>query len=95
MASLKEYRFLALMALFIVSVFLPGIAVAQGGTGVIYGTVTGQGGDVIEDCKVTIEGTEHRGLHGSRRRLQLGSGARSANTPSYSITSGSRRDPRR
>ncbi len=64
MASLKEYRFLALMALFIISVFLPGIVVAQGGTGVIYGTVTGQGGNIIPDCKVTVQGTNIEGVTG-------------------------------
>ncbi len=77
MASLKEYRFLALMALFIVSVFLPGIAVAQGSTGVIYGTVTGQGGDVIEDCKVTIQGLNveaFTGLDGAYRLAPVPAG---------------------
>ncbi len=70
MASLKEYKFLALMALFIIAVFLPGIAVAQSGTGVVYGTVTGQGGNVIADCKVTIQGTNieaFTGLDGAYR----------------------------
>ena len=70
MASLKEYKFLALMALFIIAVFLPGIAVAQDGTGVVYGTVTGQGGNVIPDCKVTVQGTNieaFTGLDGAYR----------------------------
>jgi TonB-dependent receptor len=57
MVSLKEYRYLALMALFIVAVFLPGIAAAQDGTGVVYGTVTGPAGGVISNCEVTVEGT--------------------------------------
>ena len=70
MVSLKEYRYLALMALFIVTVFLPGIAVAQDGTGVVYGTVTGPSGGVITNCKVTVEGTNivsQTGLDGSYR----------------------------
>jgi TonB-dependent receptor len=70
MASLKEYKFLALMALFIIAVFLPGIAVAQGGTGVIFGTVTGQAGNVIPDCRVMVQGTNIEavtGLDGSYR----------------------------
>jgi TonB-dependent receptor len=70
MASLKEYKFLALMALFIIAVFLPGIAVAQSGTGVIFGTVTGQGGNVIPDCRVMVQGTNIEavtGLDGSYR----------------------------
>ena len=57
MASLREYRFLALMALFIITVFLPGIVAAQGGTGVIYGTVTGPAGGVITSCEVAVQGT--------------------------------------
>jgi TonB-dependent receptor len=70
MVSLKEYRYLALMALFIVAVFLPGIAAAQDGTGVVYGTVTGPAGGVISDCEVTVEGTNivsQTGLDGSYR----------------------------
>ncbi len=70
MVSLKEYRYLALMALFIVTVFLPGIAAAQGGTGVIYGTVTGPSGGVITNCEVNVEGTNiagQTGLDGSYR----------------------------
>ncbi len=77
MASLKEYKFLALMALFIIAVFLPGIAVAQTGTGVVYGTVTGQGGDVIADCKVTVQGTNieaFTGLDGSYRLAPVPAG---------------------
>lgn len=77
MASLKEYRFLALMALFIVSVFLPGIAVAQGGGGVIYGTVTGQAGGVITDCRVTIQGMNLEavtGLDGAYRLANVPAG---------------------
>jgi len=70
MVSLKEYRYLALMALFIVTVFLPGIAVAQDGTGVVYGTVTGPSGGVISNCEVTVEGTNivsQTGLDGAYR----------------------------
>jgi len=70
MVSLKEYRYLALMALFIVTVFLPGIAVAQDGTGVVYGTVTGPAGGVIANCEVTVEGTNivsQTGIDGSYR----------------------------
>ena len=70
MVSLKEYRYLALMALFIVTVFLPGIAVAQDGTGVVYGTVTGPAGGVITNCEVTVEGTNivsETGIDGSYR----------------------------
>jgi len=70
MVSLKEYRYLALMALFIVAVFLPGIAAAQDGTGVVYGTVTGPAGGVISNCEVTVEGTNivsQTGLDGSYR----------------------------
>ncbi len=70
MVSLKEYRIFALMAVFIVSVFLPGIAVAQDGTGVIYGTVTGPAGGVISNCEVNVEGTNivsQTGLDGSYR----------------------------
>jgi len=70
MVSLKENRFLALMALFIISVFLPGIAAAQDGTGVVYGTVTGPAGGVISNCEVTVEGTNivsQTGLDGSYR----------------------------
>jgi TonB-dependent receptor len=58
------------MALFIVTVFLPGIAAAQGGTGVIYGTVTGPSGGVITNCEVNVEGTNivgQTGLDGSYR----------------------------
>ncbi|MBD3853140.1 MAG: TonB-dependent receptor [Acidobacteria bacterium] len=70
MVSLKEYRIFTLMAVFIVSVFLPGIAVAQDGTGVIYGTVTGPAGGVITNCEVNVEGTNivgQTGLNGSYR----------------------------
>ena len=70
MVSLKEYRIFTLMAVFIVSVFLPGIAVAQDGTGVIYGTVTGPAGGVISNCEVNVEGTNivgQTGLDGSFR----------------------------
>jgi len=70
MVSLKENRYLALMALLIVTVFLPGIAVAQDGTGVVYGTVTGPAGGVITNCEVTVEGTNivsQTGLDGSYR----------------------------
>ncbi len=70
MASLKENRFFALMAVFIVSVLLPGIAVAQDGTGVIYGTVTGPAGAVISSCEVTVQDTNLTavtGLDGSYR----------------------------
>ncbi|MBD3872056.1 MAG: TonB-dependent receptor [Acidobacteria bacterium] len=70
MVSLKEYRIFTLMAVFIVSVFLPGIAVAQDGTGVIYGTVTGPAGGVITNCEVNVEGTNivgQTGLDGSYR----------------------------
>ena len=70
MVSLKEYRYLALMALFIVTVILPGIAVAQDGTGVVYGTVTGPSGGVISSCEVTVGGTNivsQTGLDGSYR----------------------------
>ncbi len=56
MASLKEYRYMALMALFIITVFLPGIAVAQG-NGTVQGTVTGPAGAVISDVRVTVDGT--------------------------------------
>jgi TonB-dependent receptor len=56
MASLKEYRFFALVAVFIVSVFLPGIAVAQG-TGTVQGIVTGPAGGVVGNVQVTVEGT--------------------------------------
>jgi TonB-dependent receptor len=77
MASLKEYKFLALMALFIIAVFLPGIAVAQGGTGVVYGTVTGQGQNVIQDCKVTVQGTNieaFTGIDGAYRLAPVPAG---------------------
>ena len=70
MVSLKENRYLALMALFIISVFLPGIAAAQDGTGVVYGTVTGPSGGVITNCEVTVEGTNivsQTGLDGTYR----------------------------
>jgi len=72
MASLKEYKFLALMALFIIAVILPGIAVAQSGTGVVYGTVTGQGGNIIPDCKVTIQGTNIEAFTGLDGAYRLG-----------------------
>ena len=55
MVSLRKFRSSTLIALFMMTVFLPGIAGAQGGTGVIYGTVTGPAGAVIPDCEVTIE----------------------------------------
>ena len=77
MASLKEYRFLALMALFIIAVFLPGIAVAQDGTGVVYGTVTGQAGNVITDCRVSVQGTNTEavtGLDGAYRLAPVPAG---------------------
>jgi len=70
MVSLKENRYLVLMALFIVTVFLPGIAFAQDGTGVIYGTVTGPAGGVISSCEVAVQGTNltaQTGLDGSYR----------------------------
>ena len=70
MVSLKEYRIFTLMAVFIVSVFLPGISVAQDGTGVVYGTVTGPAGGVITNCEVNVEGTNivgQTGLDGSYR----------------------------
>ena len=77
MASLKEYKFLALMALFIIAVFLPGIAVAQDGGGVIYGTVTGQAGTVITDCRVTVQGINLEavtGLDGAYRLANVPAG---------------------
>ncbi len=70
MASLGRFRFSTLMALFMISVFLPGIALAQDGTGVIYGTVTGPAGGVISSCEVAIEGTNivgQTGLDGAYR----------------------------
>ena len=54
MASLKSNRFLVLMALFILLVVYPGVAGAQQASGVIYGTVTGPSGAVVQDCKVTV-----------------------------------------
>ena len=77
MAFLREYRFFALMALFIITVFLPGIAVAQDGTGVIYGTVTGPAGGVISNCEVTVEGTNitgQTGLDGAYRLAPVPTG---------------------
>ena len=77
MVSLKEYRFFALMAVFIVSVFLPGVSVAQDGTGVIYGTVTGPAGGVISSCEVTVQGTNLAavtGLDGSYRLAPVPTG---------------------
>ena len=48
MASLKEYRFLALMALFVIAMALPGTLAAQGGLGTIEGTVTGPAGGTLD-----------------------------------------------
>jgi TonB-dependent receptor len=66
------------MALFIVTVFLPGIAAAQQGTtGVIYGTVTGPSGGVISNTKVTISGANletQTGLDGSYRLANVPAG---------------------
>ncbi len=70
MASLKEHRYLALLALFIVAVAVPGTAAAQARTGVILGTVTGPSGAVVSDCQVTVEGTNLEattGLEGNYR----------------------------
>jgi TonB-dependent receptor len=70
MASLKSNRFLVLMALFILLVVYPGVAGAQQASGVIYGTVTGPSGAVVQDCKVTVQGTNleaQTGLDGSYR----------------------------
>ncbi len=57
MACLKEYRFLALMALFLAAMALPGTTAAQGASGTVEGTVTGPAGGVLENVKVTVEGT--------------------------------------
>jgi len=57
MVSLKAYRSLTLLALFVIAISLPGTAGAQGGTGSIEGTVTGPAGGGLQNVKVTIEGT--------------------------------------
>jgi len=57
MVSLKTYRFLALLALFIGTAAFPGIALAQDGTGVILGKVTGPAGNVISEVSVSVQGT--------------------------------------
>jgi hypothetical protein len=57
MASLKEYRWITLVALLAIVVLTPGDAYAQGGTGSIQGTVTGPAGNVVADVNVGVEGT--------------------------------------
>jgi TonB-dependent receptor len=77
MVSLKAYRFLALLALLAIAMFVPGTIGAQGGTGVIYGTVTGPAGGVISDCQVTVEGTNivsYTGLDGTFRLAPVPAG---------------------
>ena len=57
MASLRKYRFFAFLALLIGTAATPGIVLAQDGTGVIYGTVTGPAGDVVAEVSVAVQGT--------------------------------------
>jgi TonB-dependent receptor len=57
MVSLKAYRSLTLLALFVIVITVPSTVGAQGGTGSIEGTVTGPTGGVISDVNVTVEGT--------------------------------------
>jgi TonB-dependent receptor len=57
MAFLREFRSIALLALFLITIAVPGIVGAQGGTGSIQGTVTGPAGGVVTNVKVTVEGT--------------------------------------
>jgi TonB-dependent receptor len=56
MASLREYRFLALLALFIIAASFSVTAAAQDATGAVEGTVTGPAGAVIGNVKVTVDG---------------------------------------
>jgi TonB-dependent receptor len=57
MVSSKVYRFLSLLALFVIAISVPCTVGAQGGTGSIQGTVTGPAGGVVANVKVTVEGT--------------------------------------
>jgi TonB-dependent receptor len=57
MASLKVFRWFALMALLAAVVSIPGTTYAQGGTGSIEGTVTGPAGGLLTDVRVSVEGT--------------------------------------
>lgn len=57
MASRKISSYLALLALFIGSAVVPGIAFGQDGSGAIRGTVTGPAGNVVSEVSVKVEGT--------------------------------------
>ena len=57
MASLKEFRWITLMAILAIAVFATANAYAQGGTGSIQGTVTGPAGNVVADVTVSVVGT--------------------------------------
>ncbi len=70
MASSKASSHLALMAIFIIAIAASVTVCAQGGTGVIVGTVTGPTGAVIADCRVGVQGTNievQTGLQGTYR----------------------------
>ena len=56
MVSLKEFRWIAVMAVLVIGLSIAGTANAQG-TGSIEGTVTGPAGGVVANVKVTVEGT--------------------------------------
>jgi TonB-dependent receptor len=57
MAFLKNIRWIPLTALLAVFLLIPGMAFAQGGTGTIKGSVTGPAGAVLQNVKITVEGT--------------------------------------
>ncbi|MCG6950582.1 MAG: TonB-dependent receptor [Acidobacteria bacterium] len=57
MMSLKEFRWIALMAVLVIVIAAPGTVRAQSGTGAIRGTVTSPAGDVVSDVRVTVQGT--------------------------------------
>ncbi len=57
MASLKEFRWITLMAVLAIVFMTPGDASAQASTGSIQGTVTGPAGNVIADVRVSVQGT--------------------------------------
>jgi hypothetical protein len=57
MASIKNPSFLVLLAVFVGLAVAPGIVSAQDGTGVIQGTVTGPAGNVVQEVRVSVQGT--------------------------------------
>jgi hypothetical protein len=57
MASLKEFRWITLVAVLAIVALIPGTTFAQASTGSIQGTVIGPAGGVVTDVRVTVEGT--------------------------------------